>query len=31
MIVLLALHIGAAFFHQFVKRDNLFARMWFGN
>lgn len=30
LIVLLALHIGAAFFHQFIKRDNLFARMWFG-
>jgi cytochrome b561 len=30
MIALLALHIGAAFFHQFIRKDNLFARMWFG-
>lgn len=30
LIGLLGLHIGAAFFHQFIKRDNLFSRMWFG-
>jgi cytochrome b561 len=27
---LLLLHIGAALFHQFIRRDNLFGRMWFG-
>ncbi len=30
LLALLALHIGAAFFHQFIRKDNLFARMWFG-
>jgi cytochrome b561 len=30
LIVLLALHIGAALFHQFIRKDNLFVRMGFG-
>jgi cytochrome b561 len=30
LLVLLAAHIGAALFHQFVKRDNLLARMGIG-
>ncbi len=30
MFALVALHIGAALFHQFIKKDNLMARMWFG-
>ncbi len=24
-------HAGAAMFHQFIRRDNLLSRMWFGN
>jgi len=24
------LHVGAALYHQFVRKDNLLARMWFG-
>jgi cytochrome b561 len=27
---LVALHIGAALYHQFIRQDNLLARMWFG-
>lgn len=27
---LVALHFGAAMFHQFIKKDNLLGRMWFG-
>lgn len=27
---LVALHVLAALYHQFVRRDNLLARMWFG-
>jgi cytochrome b561 len=27
---LVALHVGAALFHQFIRRDNLLSRMWFG-
>jgi cytochrome b561 len=27
---LVALHIGAALYHQFIRKDNLLARMWFG-
>lgn len=27
---LIALHIAAALYHQFAKRDGLFSRMWFG-
>ena len=30
VLVLVALHVGAAMFHQFVKKDNLLGRMWFG-
>ena len=30
LILLILLHIGAAFYHQFIRRDNLLARMWFG-
>jgi cytochrome b561 len=30
LMLLLALHIGAALYHQFVRKDNLFSRMWFG-
>lgn len=30
LFLLILLHIGAAFFHQFVRKDNLLARMWFG-
>lgn len=27
---LILLHIGAALWHQFIRRDGIFARMWFG-
>jgi cytochrome b561 len=30
MFALVAMHAGAALFHQFIKKDNLMARMWFG-
>jgi cytochrome b561 len=30
LLGLVALHFGAAMYHQFIKRDNLLARMWFG-
>jgi cytochrome b561 len=30
LILLIALHIGAALYHQFIRKDNLLARMWFG-
>lgn len=30
MMALVALHIGAALYHQFIRKDNLLARMWFG-
>ena len=30
LLVLIALHVGAWVYHQFFKKDNLFARMWFG-
>jgi cytochrome b561 len=26
---LIALHIGAAFFHQLIRKDNLLSRMWY--
>jgi cytochrome b561 len=29
LIVLLVLHVSAAFYHQFVRRDGLMRRMWF--
>ncbi|OIQ00193.1 MAG: cytochrome B [Zetaproteobacteria bacterium CG2_30_46_52] len=28
--LLICAHIGAALFHQFIRKDNLFSRMWFG-
>jgi cytochrome b561 len=28
--LLIILHVGAALYHQFLKRDNLLGRMWFG-
>jgi cytochrome b561 len=31
LLVLIAVHVGAWAYHQFLKKDNLFARMWFGN
>lgn len=30
LIALLAVHIGAAFLHQFVQKDGVLRRMWFG-
>jgi cytochrome b561 len=30
LLLLILLHIGAALYHQFIRRDNLLARMWFG-
>lgn len=30
LLGLIALHVGAAMYHQFIRRDNLLARMWFG-
>ena len=30
LLVLVALHIGAALYHQFIRKDNLLSRMWFG-
>jgi len=30
LLALVALHFGAAMFHQFIKKDNLLGRMWFG-
>ncbi len=30
LTLLLLLHIGAALYHQFIRRDNLLARMWYG-
>jgi len=27
---LILLHVGAAFYHQFILKDNLLARMWYG-
>ncbi|MDP1547219.1 MAG: cytochrome b/b6 domain-containing protein [Anaerolineales bacterium] len=30
LLALIALHVGAALFHQFIRKDNLLARMWFG-
>lgn len=30
LILLIALHIGAALYHQFIVKDNLLGRMWFG-
>lgn len=30
MIPLLALHVGAALYHQYIVKDGIFKRMWFG-
>lgn len=30
MLVLLALHVGAALYHHFVRRDGMLRRMWYG-
>jgi len=30
LIALIALHAGAALYHQFIRKDHLIARMWFG-
>ncbi len=30
LLGLIALHIGAAFYHQLVRKDGLLGRMWFG-
>jgi cytochrome b561 len=30
LLALVVLHFGAAMYHQFIRRDNLLARMWFG-
>lgn len=30
LIILIAGHVGAWAFHQFIRKDNLFSRMWFG-
>lgn len=30
LLGLIALHIGAALYHQFIRRDGLLGRMWFG-
>jgi cytochrome b561 len=31
LLLLIALHIGAALYHQFLRKDNLLGRMWFGS
>ncbi|MCL4531283.1 MAG: cytochrome b/b6 domain-containing protein [Chloroflexi bacterium] len=30
LFLLIVLHVGAAFYHQFFIKDNLLGRMWFG-
>lgn len=30
LLLLVLLHVGAAFYHQFMLKDNLLARMWYG-
>lgn len=30
LLALVLLHVGAALFHQFIKKDNLINRMWYG-
>ncbi len=30
LFLLILLHIGAALYHQFIRKDNLLGRMWFG-
>ncbi|RUW64146.1 cytochrome b/b6 domain-containing protein [Mesorhizobium sp. M7A.F.Ca.US.008.03.1.1] len=31
LVALLVFHAGAALYHQFIRRDRLLRRMWFGN
>jgi cytochrome b561 len=31
LILLIVLHVGAALYHQFILKDNLLGRMWFGS
>jgi cytochrome b561 len=31
LILIILLHTGAAIFHQFIRKDKLLSRMWFGN
>ncbi len=30
LLLLLVVHVGAALYHQFLRKDGLFGRMWFG-
>ena len=30
LVLLILLHVGAALYHQFIVKDNLLARMWYG-
>ncbi|HMV28639.1 MAG TPA: cytochrome b/b6 domain-containing protein [Anaerolineales bacterium] len=30
LAALVALHVGAALYHQFIRKDNLLSRMWYG-
>ncbi|NWG35517.1 MAG: cytochrome b/b6 domain-containing protein [Chloroflexi bacterium] len=30
LVLLIVLHVGAALYHQFIRKDNLLSRMWFG-
>jgi cytochrome b561 len=30
LILLIALHVGASLYHQFIVKDNLLSRMWYG-
>jgi cytochrome b561 len=30
LLLLIVLHVGAALYHQFILKDNLMGRMWFG-
>lgn len=30
LLLLILLHVGAALYHQFIRKDNLLSRMWFG-
>jgi cytochrome b561 len=30
LLLLVLLHFGAAMYHQFIRKDNLLSRMWFG-
>lgn len=30
LLLLIVLHVGAALYHHFIRKDNLLSRMWFG-